>query len=132
MDTFSTKVTGQISLYDYFSNTAKIGPADNKNVGIEIPFQKLKDYIGKMLIYASGSGDKTDYRVIKLTDYYDESDQYFSYTENGVTEYISEYVMQLSSEEKKKKMKPVFVCDRIAYSDDRRTEKTNSWLSEVF
>jgi len=51
---------------------------------------------------------------------------------NEEGETINEVVLSLSSEEKKKQFKPAFKCDRIAYSDDARTLKTNSWLSEAY
>ena len=71
-------------------------------------------------------------KVVMIKDYFDECDTYYSLDNDGKTSYYNEYLKSLSSEEVKKQLKPAFVCDRIAYTDDDRTKKTNSWLSEAY
>lgn len=122
------QIDGQLSLNSFLSDTVPIGYVDESRVGDIIPFQRLKDYIGKKVIYQTQGNIKSQ-RVVLIKDYFKNSDTYYS-NEEGET--INEFILSLSSEEKKKQFKPAFKCDRIAYSDDARTLKTNSWLSEAY
>lgn len=122
------QIEGQLTLNSFLSDAAPIGYVDESKVGVPIPFQRLKDYIGKKVIYQTQGNGKTQ-RVVMVKKYYESSDTFYS-DEEGNT--INEYVLSLSSEEKKKRFKKAFSCDRIAYSDDARTLKANSWLSEAY
>ena len=127
------EIEGQLTLNDLMSENIPLGWINKAKAGNVIPFQKLKDYIGKKVICQTGSGNgETVNKVVIITDYYNNLDTYYSCDENDNTVYMNDYVYSLSSKETKDKYKPAFKCDRIAYSDDDRTKKTNSWLSEVF
>ena len=45
------QIDGQLSLNSFLSDAAPIGYVDESRVGDIIPFQRLKDYIGKKVIY---------------------------------------------------------------------------------
>ncbi len=130
------QLLGQLSLNDFFAESVSLGSIGDDKVGAVIPFQKLKDYIGKRVVYRSVTGSNGDEKfwnkVVMIKDYFEKSDTYYSLEENGKTSIYNEYIKSLSSKQKQEQMKPAFVCDRIAYSDDDRTKKTNSWLSEAF
>lgn len=128
------QIAGQLSFNDILADAIPMGFVDETKVGKVIPFQELKNYKDKKVIYEAfyGSGDdaKSYYRVVLIKDYYDKADPYFR---NEVDDTIcNDFIRSLSSEETKKHLVPAFVCDRIAYSDDNRTGKANSWLSEVY
>lgn len=129
-------MSGQITINDYLTKDIPFGWVDDSKVGSIIPFQKLKDYIGKGVIYRSVTGssenEKFWNKVVMIKDYFDESDTYYSLEKNGDISYYNDFERSLSSNEKKKQMKKAFVCDRIAYTDDNRTKKANSWLSEAY
>jgi hypothetical protein len=130
-------IEGQLSLDGFLVASVPLGHVDGAKKGNMIPFQKLKDFIGKKVIYQSETGAEGDrkygYKLVLIKDYFEDSDQYFQKTENGNVTYMNEYIMSLQSENTKKQYEPAFVCDRIAYSDDDRTsKKANSWLSEAY
>lgn len=129
-------IAGQESIYSFLTADVPIGFVEESKRGNVIPFERLKDYIGKRVIYQSATGSEPDtkfwHKVVLIKDYYEKSDQYYSKEEDGVVTYMNDFVMSLQSKETKKKYHKAFVCDRIAYSDDERTKKANSWLSEAY
>lgn len=129
-------MTGQISINDYLSKDIPLGWVDDSKIGAIIPFQNLKDYIGKRVIYRSAIGSNTDEgffnKLVLIKEYLDKSDTYYTIEEDGNVSFYNDYIRSISSKDKQEKMKKAFVCDRIAYSDDNRTKKANSWLSEAF
>lgn len=129
------QILGQMSFNDIFAENVPIGSFVNiTKVGTEIPFQKLKDCIGKKVVerIPTGLSDSFIYKVIMIKDYFVNSDIYYSREEKGSTALISRYLYSTFSEKEKSKMKFAFRCDQVAYTDDERTKKANSWLSEIY
>ena len=126
------QIDGQVTLYELFSENASLGFIDEKNVGIPLNFSQLKDYVGKKIvcesITGSGADSKIWHKVILLTNYYEGCDQW--YTDGK--EYHNEYYFSICGKERAQQLKKAFKCDRIGYTDDKRTKKENSWISEAF
>lgn len=122
------QIAGQISLNDFLSEKVHLGWTKETSLGKVIPFQNLKDFIEKKVIYKDALGQK----VVIIKNYFSKSDTFYSYGEAGTTKLFNDYIAKLQSSAIQKKLKVAFVCDRIAYTDDDRTRKTNSWLSEAF
>lgn len=128
------QINGQLSFNDILAEAIPMGFVDEAKVGKVIPFQELKGYKEKKVVYRSfyGSGDASSpyFRVVLIKDYYENSDKYYrNELDNTI---LNEFVVSLSSQETKSHLSPAFTCDRIAYSDDDRTKKANSWLSEAY
>ncbi len=125
---------GQISLNDFLSQSVHLGRINDKEkLGKQLLFSDLKNYVGKRVLYVTHSGNgELDCRVIIINDYLEKEDTFYSVEENGKTSYLTDCVYSLSSKETREKAKVAFVCDRLAYTDDDRTKKTNSWISEAY
>ncbi len=126
---------GQISLNDFLSRNVALGYCENvvSKTGKTIPFQELKKYIGKKVLYGTRLKDgKQVGKVVMITSYMKDMDTFYSLEEDGKKSFLNDFVYSLSSKETKEKARKAFVCDRIAYTDDERTKKTNSWLSEAY
>ncbi len=128
------QIAGQFSLNDLLSESIKLGWIGEEKVGNIIPFQDLKNYKDKKVVYQSfmGSGDdsKPIYKVILIKDYLENTDKYYRNRQDGSI--VNDYLASISSKEVKDNLEPEFTCDRLAYSDDNRTKKANSWISEAF
>lgn len=127
------QMAGQISLFDFLSESAPLGWTKGIKMGQVIPFQDLKKYIGKRVVYAThmGNGNPVS-KVVIIKKYVTDCDTYYALEENGEAKIYNDFVRSLSSKEKAEKMKIAFMCDRIGYTDDDRTKKTNCWLSEAY
>ena len=99
---------GQITINDFLSENARLTFVDKSHVGKIIPFQKLKNYIGKKVIIESKTqGYNTDvpkswYKVVIIKDYCKDAD--LTYKLNKTT---GEYV-------------PDFSYDKVIFSDDKK------------
>lgn len=51
------QMAGQISLFDFLSESAPLGWTKGIKMGQVIPFQNLKKYIGKRVVYATHMGN---------------------------------------------------------------------------
>ena len=69
------EIEGQLTLNDLMSENIPLGWINKAKAGNVIPFQKLKDYIGKKVICQTGSGNgETVNKVVIITDYYNNLD----------------------------------------------------------
>lgn len=105
----------QISIFDFLDNPKDELPLGyikkdaGQYVGKEIPFRELENYIGQKVLCEMPTQSKMWYKVVVITSYHKDCDKI--YGENG---------------------EQIGTCDRIGYTDDNRTRKENSWVSEHF
>lgn len=111
----------QLSIFDLITADAPLGYDDKlvNHKGNVIPFTDLIHYVGRKVIeecYTQGypDGIKAWQKLILVTSYHKDYDQTYD-----LDEATGEYL-------------PGAKADRVGYSDDKRKQKENCWLSETF
>ena len=109
------QIAGQISLNEYLSEGVPLTFTDISHKGEMIPFQKLKNYIGKRVLIEMPRESAIDYKVVMIKNYYENADH--SYRYNAET---GDYEME-------------HTYDKVGFSDDKRkAHKENSWVGEIY
>ena len=109
-------MTGQMTIFDFMTKREPLPLGYVKNgealKGRMIPFRDLAAYVGKRVLLEIVRESAVDYKVILVTNYYQDHDNVYCWKDGKAV------MMQ--------------VCDRVGYSDDNRTQKCNSWVSEMY
>ena len=109
------QLEGQITLNEFLTRDVPLTWADASRKGDMIPFQRLKDYIGKRVLIEMPRESAVDYRVVMIKNYYENADH--SYKLNKKT---GKYEME-------------HTYDKVGYSDDKnKAHKENSWVGEIY
>ena len=96
--------------------------------GKMIPFADLEKYIGRRILLEMPRQSATDHMVIKVTSFRRDSDEVYSDAEA----YKGEIMYDLSSKSEKERFKLIGKAHRIGYTTDKKKEKENSWVSEMY
>ena len=107
------QIEGQITLNDLLTENVPLSWSDESHKGNMIPFQKLKDYIGKKVLIERSTVSLTTYNVVMITNYYENADHVWTLNERS-GKYEQDYAY-----------------DKVGYSDDKRRHKKNAWVDEI-
>lgn len=105
----------QISLFDLKPKELPLGYIRDdarQYIGKEIPYNELRNYIDQRIILELPRQSAVDYKVVMVKEYLTECDKVYRW-HDGTAEQVG-------------------VCDRIAFTDDNKRFKTNSWISEMY
>ena len=125
-----TQIKGQISFYDILTEKVELGFVESMHYGTLIPFSKLRDYIGKKVVYVNG--DRKTGKVVQIMSYIIKSDTYYTKKDDEAKIFYNDYLRSITPPDKRKEFKPALTCDRLGYTDDNRSRKENSWISEAY
>lgn len=108
-------------------------------IGRELKFQELKDMIGKKCILTYATESHTWYKVIRITEYFENSDKVFRQVRDipeGHLQYgdcINEYIHDVVGDKESMDCYEIdHICDRVGFVDQDKLKKSNSWLSEMY
>ena len=109
------QIEGQITLNEFLSQDVPLTWTDASHKGEMIPFQKLRDYIGKRVLIEMPRQSAVDYKVVMIKNYYENADHSYRY-DPATGEYLMEHTY-----------------DKVGFSDDKKkAHKENSWVGEIF
>ena len=135
----------QLTIFDIIQTPVKEIPCGYINeeqyhiIGRELSFLELKNMIGKKCIVSSSTQSLTGYRVIRITEYFENCDKVYKKVRelpqhclkyaDQVNGYIHDVVGQKEAMEC---YEEEYICDRVGYSDSDRSKSSNSWVSEMY
>lgn len=132
------QITGQITLYDIFTQDVPLGSCEAEHKGSMIKFQELENYIGKRVVIARPTSSHEFYSVVMITSYYKNSDRIYKLNPREIKtngkeypERINEFLYDINHRGSDDYVVD-HICDRIGYTDDNKRFKEHLWVSEQY
>ena len=132
----------QMTIFDLLSNRTScrwLKAGDDDLIGEVIPFRELKNRIGEKVIVGSLSGSGGNYRIVRITDYRENSHKIYKRArplppnDIGYGEYVNEYIHDVCGIKECMDCYDLFMLvDSVVFSDNDKHKNGNCFISEYW
>lgn len=133
----------QMSIFDFLqpkdTSCRWLKDGDDCLIGKVIPFRDLKNMVGKKVIVSTMNGNGSNYRIVQITDYHENSHKIYKRArplpsnDIGYGEYVNDYIHDVCGIKECMECYDLFMeFDCVSFSDADKRKKGNCSISEYW